>query len=281
VVPQPAESWNDEAGKRKWRGFCIVSRLLADPKIPHNISQLSIDNHKLGAGINGLVFDQFTEEYNNLCRTLERPGLKSFTLSLLMESDWDAANRNFLKKGRLRSLIAGAHALEEITLQSDYTINMFWNAPAVDSLFDIFPIDQWSTVGRLRHFGLSGIQVKQDDLISLLGKLQPTLQSIELSFLSVIEGTGGYAGILADIRDKLGWRHRPIDKRIRVRFLVSDNQTNTGRYSCFDKGVNDYIYGDGPPPFDVDGIGGGFRMAEFGSVMEYDEFDPDFARPYL
>ncbi|UZP35418.1 hypothetical protein NXS19_003234 [Fusarium pseudograminearum] len=81
----------------------------------------------------------------------------------------------------------------------------------------------------------------QDDLISLLGKLPPTLVSIELSFLSIIEGTGHYAGILANIRDKLGWRHRPIDKRIR---------------------------------------GGGYAEVDFGNGMQYDEFDPDFARPY-
>ncbi|XEU94725.1 hypothetical protein FSHL1_000009 [Fusarium sambucinum] len=285
-VPQPAEPWEDEKEKRKWRGFRIVSRLLADPELPHNISQLSFDNHKLLTGINHLVFDQPNEEYDNLCRTLKRPGFKSFTLSLLMGqlSDWDAEDWNFFHQGRLRSLIAGAHALEKITLQSDYPVDgTCWTGPVSDSisLFDIFPIDQWSTGGNLKHFGLSGIQVTQDDLISLLGKLPPTLQSIELSFLSVIEGTGHYAGILADIRDKLDWRHRPIDKRIRICVLVSIDQPDYGRYTCLDKEVNEYIYGDGPPPFGVDGSGSGFRMIESGTGMQYDEFDPDFAQPYM
>ncbi|QPC77061.1 hypothetical protein HYE68_007813 [Fusarium pseudograminearum] len=154
-APQPAEPWEDEEEKRKWRGFRIVSRHLADPKLPHNISQLSFDNNKLVTGINHLIFDQPNEEYDNLCRTLERPGLKSFTLSLAMGylSDCDAEEWNFFKSGRLRSLIAGAHALEEITLQSDYPVDMTcWGVPALDSisLFDIFPVDQWST-GSLKH----------------------------------------------------------------------------------------------------------------------------------
>ncbi|CZS78178.1 unnamed protein product [Fusarium graminearum] len=272
-APQPAEPWEDEEEKRKLRGFCIVSRHLADPTLPHNISQLSFDNNRLTTGINHHIFDQPNEEYDNLCRTLERPGLKSFTLSLAM---------GYLSGCDVEDLIAGAHALEEITLQSDYPVDMTcWEAPALDSisLFDIFPVDQWSN-GSLKHFGLSGMQVIQDDLISLLGKLPPTLESIELSFLSIIEGTGHYAGILAGIRDKLGWRHRPIDKRIRVCVLVRLDQTDPGNYTCLDKEVDGYLYGSGPPPFGVNEQGGGYAEVDFGNGMQYDEFDPDFARPY-
>ncbi|EKJ71194.1 hypothetical protein NXS19_003233 [Fusarium pseudograminearum] len=100
-APQPAEPWEDEEEKRKWRGFRIVLRHLADPKLPHNISQLSFDNNKLATGINHLIFNQPNEEYDNLCRTLERPGLKSFTLSLVMGylSGWDAEEWNFFKMG--------------------------------------------------------------------------------------------------------------------------------------------------------------------------------------
>ncbi|KAH6980433.1 hypothetical protein EDB82DRAFT_479116 [Fusarium venenatum] len=116
--------------------------------------------------------------------------------------------------------------------------------------------------------------------VSLLQKLS-TLLSVERSFLSVIGGTGHYAGIIADIRDKLSWRHRPIDKRIKVRVFVRIDQPDPGRYICLDKEVHDYLYGDGPPPFGVDGSGSGFRMVEFGTGMQYDEFDPDFAQPFL
>lgn len=113
------------------------------------------------------------------------------------------------------------------------------------SLTNIFPINKWSS-GGLKRFGLSEMQVTQDDLICFLSKLSSTLQSIELSFLSVLSGQGNHAGILTDIRDKLGWRHRPVDKRIKICLSVRLNQPDFGRYACFDKEVYEYIYGDGP-----------------------------------
>lgn len=123
------------------------------------------------------------------------------------------------------------------------------------------------------------MQVTQEELISVLNKLPSTLQSIELSFLSVIKGTGNHAGILTDIRDKLGWKHRPANQRVKVRILVRFNQ-DIGRYICLDKEVNDYIYNNGPPPFGVDGSGGSWAMITSGTGMEYDEFDPAFVRPF-
>jgi hypothetical protein len=192
-------------------------------------------------------------------------------------SGQDAENWNFLKKGNIRRALAKAHDLEEITFQTDYPVDdTCWAGPAEDtiSLVDIIPLGK-----RLKHFGLSGIQVTQGELISVLAKLPDTLKSIELSFLSVIRGTGNYAGILADIRDKLRWRYRPIDQRIRVRILVRLNQ-DAGRYICLDKEVNDYLYGDGLPPFGVNGGGNSYAMITSGTGMQYDEFDPDFIRKH-
>ncbi|KAF5228637.1 hypothetical protein FAUST_10942 [Fusarium austroamericanum] len=277
-VPQRAEPWEEDK-QRKWRGVQIVLELLADPQVAHNISELSFDNYKLLTGFNHRVFDQPNEEYNNLCRILERPGFKSITLSVLTGwlSGQDVEDWNFLKKGKIRSALAKAHDLEEITFQTDYPVDeTCWAGPAEDtiSLFDIFPLSQ-----RLKHFGLSGIQVTQEKLISVLARLQHTLQSIELSFLSVIKGTGNYAGILANIRDTLGWRYRPVDQRIRVRILVRVNQ-DAARYICLDKEVNDYVYGDGPPPFGVNRGGYSYAMITAGTGMQYDEFDADFARQH-
>jgi hypothetical protein len=283
-APGRAEAWEGEEEKRKWRGVQIMSRLLADPEISCNIPELSFDNHQLPTGINHYMFDQPNGEYDDLCRILERPGFKRITLSVLMGwlSNQDAEDWNFLKKRKVRNAFAKACNLEGITFQTDYPVDEHsWASPAVDtvSLFDIFPIDEWSTGKTLKHFGLSGMQVTQEELICVLKKLPPTLQSIELSFLSVIKGTGNHAGILADIRDKLGWRNRPVDQRVRVRMLVRFNQ-DIGRYICLDKEVNDYLYNDGPPPFGVDGSGGSWAKITSGTGMEYDEFDPDFIRPF-
>lgn len=284
-VPRRANPWNEEDEQRKWRGFRIVSRVLADPKNTHNISELSFDNHKLLSGINHFVFDHPNEEYNNLCLAVQRPRFKAITVSLLMGwlSDWSIENWSFLQKGKIRGLLAKAPDLERITLQTDYPVDeTCWAGPLVDriSLFDIFPVDLWSSMNSLKHFGLSGLQVSQDELISVIAKLPSTLQTIELSFLSVIQGTGNHAGILADIRDKLGWRHRRIDQRIRIRMLVKISPSDAGRYICVDQAVNDYIYGDAPPPFGVSEYGRSYGRIERGAGMQYDEFDPEFMQPY-
>ncbi|KAM0210460.1 hypothetical protein ACHAPA_002043 [Fusarium lateritium] len=134
-------------------------------------------------------------------------------------------------------------------------------------------------VFRGRHFGLLGMQVSQDDLISFLAKLPSTLQSVELSFLSMIEGDD-YAGLLTDIRDRLGWRHRPSGQRIQVSISVTTvNIPYDGRYICLDKEVQEYNYGDGPSPFHfAEGISESF--VPFGTGTIQDEFDPNFKMPY-
>jgi hypothetical protein len=123
------------------------------------------------------------------------------------------------------------------------------------------------------------MQVTQSDLISFLSKLPLTLESLELSFLSVLDGQGNHAGILADIRDKLGWRHGPVDKRIKIRMLVRLNQSDFGRYTCFDKEVHEYIYGEGLPPFGVNEAGGSYAMFPHGNGIQCDEFDESFMMP--
>ncbi|KAH7186252.1 uncharacterized protein B0J16DRAFT_400320 [Fusarium flagelliforme] len=259
--PGDAEPWEDEDEKYKWRGFCLVSRLFADPKVSHNVCEISFDNHKILTGINHFVFDEPNEDYDHLCQVLARPGFKQ----------------------GIRGLLANESDLEEIQFQTDYPVgHTHWAAPTTDfvSLFEFFPIKEWSSANRLKHFGFSGMQVAQDELISFLGKLPPTLRSIELSFLSVIKGRGNYAGILAEIRDKLGWRNHTVDQQIKIRLLVKLNQRVTGCYISVDKEVNDYIYGDGPPPFGVNGAGTSWAMLNNGTGMQYDEFDPDFIRPY-
>ncbi|KAG5665066.1 hypothetical protein KAF25_008800 [Fusarium avenaceum] len=151
-----------------------------------------------------------------------------------------------------------------------------WAGLAEDtiSLFDVIPLGK-----RLKHFGLSGMQVTQEELIFVLAILSHTLKSIELSSLSVIRGTGNYAGILTDIRDKQGWKYRPVDQRVRVRILVRLNQ-DAGRYICLDEEVNDYLYGHGLPPFGVNGGGNSYAMITSGAGMQYGEFDPDFLRKH-
>ncbi|KAJ9415171.1 hypothetical protein QL093DRAFT_2626282 [Fusarium oxysporum] len=194
--------------KSQWRGFRIVTRVLAQAE-NCQISELVLDNNKLPTGLNHFVFEEPNEEYDDLCRIVQRPGFRRIVLSLLVGYffDCDAEDWDFYRNGRISNLLAIAPDLQEVVLQTDYPVDATsWSGRMKDfvSLTNIFPIDKWSS-GGLKHFGLSEMQVTQDDLICFLSKLSSTLQSIELSFLSALNGQENHAGILADIKEKLGW----------------------------------------------------------------------------
>jgi hypothetical protein len=64
------------------------------------------------------------------------------------------------------------------------------------SLFDVFPIERRQ---QLTHFGLSNVPLEQTDLINFLSKLPPTVKTVELSFLTFMEGEGYYISLMEDI----------------------------------------------------------------------------------
>ncbi|KAJ4243865.1 hypothetical protein NW762_014746 [Fusarium torreyae] len=275
------EGWKNDDERRQWRGFCIVSKVLAEHAEKLQISELVVDNHKLPTGIDYTLFDKPNAEYDSLCNIVAQPGFRRIVLSLTTgyRPNFDAEDWDIYKNGRISNLLAKATDLEEVVLQTDYGMNS-WCCPMRDfvSLFDIFPIENLST-GKLKHFGLSGMQVTQENLISFLGKLPSTLETINLSFLSMVKDHGNHATLLADLRDKIGWRHRLASQRIKVSISMILNQSNKGRYVCLDKEVQEYIYGDGPPPFVARG-GKMYSYFSFGTGIVYDEFDPSFEIPY-
>ncbi|RBR15727.1 hypothetical protein FVER53590_26552 [Fusarium verticillioides] len=114
------------------------------------------------------------------------------------------------------------------------------------SLFDVFPIDRWQ---QPTHFGLSNVLVEQTDLINFLSKLPPAVQTVELSFLTFMEGEGHYITLMEDIRNKLDWRHRPVEGRIKISVKIFCYLSYYGRYICADKEVEEFVYNDGPQPF--------------------------------
>ncbi|UPK94597.1 hypothetical protein LCI18_005532 [Fusarium solani-melongenae] len=188
--------------------------------------------------------------------------------------DEEANGWDMYRNGDLYKALAGAPDLEHVGLQSDYEEHGDHQGGSMDefiSLFSVFPIDHWT---KLRHFGLSRMQVAQGDLISFLAKLPSTLQSIELSFLAFLEEQGNYWGLLSDIRDNLGWRNHPVDARVKICVLITFNQHGqVGRYIRLDKEVQDYIYGSGPSPFGPRGY------ISSGAGVQEDEFNPHWKRP--
>ncbi|KAF4414953.1 hypothetical protein FACUT_13831 [Fusarium acutatum] len=277
------EGWENEGERTQWRGFCIVSKVLADYAEKLQISELVVDGHKLPTGIDYTLFDKPNAEYDSLCKIVAKPGFRRLVLSLTTGYRKfhfpGSEDSGIYKNGRISSLLAKATDLEELTLQINDELSS-WSCDMEDfiSLYDIFPVDIFST-GKLRHFGLSGLSVKQDDLISFLGKLPSTLKSVDLSFLALVRGHGTHATMLTDIRDKLGWRHRPVSQRVKVSISMMLNVRSEGRYVCLDREVREYVYGDGPLPFIASER---WEVAHFtwGTGIIYDEFDPGFAVPY-
>ncbi|RTE83694.1 hypothetical protein BHE90_001749 [Fusarium euwallaceae] len=276
----PPSPWDgddaNEEEKNQWRGFRIVTRILAEEQ-HHRVSELVFDNHKIPTGINHFAFHPPSEEYHNFCTILKRPGFRRVDVSLLVGylMDEEADGWDTYRNGDLYNALAGAPDLEHVGLQSDYVEHGHHRGGSMDeffSLFDVFPIDRWT---KLRHFGLSRIQVTQDDLVSFLAKLPSTLQSVELSFLAFLKQQGNYWGLLSDIRDKLRWRDRPVDARVKICVLITFNQANrVGRYIRLDKEVQDYVYGSGPSPFMTSGY------IDYGTGVQEDEFNPHWERPY-
>ncbi|EEU44467.1 uncharacterized protein NECHADRAFT_48560 [Fusarium vanettenii 77-13-4] len=276
----PVSPWDGDGAiekeKDQWRGFRIATRILAEEQ-HHHVSELIFDNHKITTGINHFAFHPPSEEYHNFCTILKRPGFRRVEVSLLVGylMDEEADGWDTYRNGDLYKALAGAPDLEHVGLQSDYEEHGYHTGGSMEefvSLFSVFPIDRWT---KLRHFGLSRMQVAQDDLVSFLAKLPSTLESVELSFLAFLEEQGNYCGLLSDIRDKLGWRDRPVDAKVKICVLITFNQANReGRYIRLNKEVQDYVYGSGPPPFSPRGYIG------YGTGVQQDEFNPHWERPY-
>ncbi|EXL74268.1 hypothetical protein FOPG_10557 [Fusarium oxysporum f. sp. conglutinans race 2 54008] len=149
---EEANPWESEDEKSKWRGFCIVSRVLANQADTCRISELMLDNKKLSTGINHFVFDQPNEEYDNLCNVVQRPGFRLLVLSLLAGYlfDCDAEGWDIYRNGIISNLLARASDLQEIVLQTDYPVDeTCWGGDRKDfvSLSDIFLVDEWSSGG--------------------------------------------------------------------------------------------------------------------------------------
>ncbi|KAL6399948.1 hypothetical protein AUP68_17358 [Ilyonectria robusta] len=116
---------------------------------------------------------------------LRKPGFRRIDLAFLVDGQSYRSWKAFCN-GQLRPALALATDLEHVSLCTNvpYEVsNKIWaenNIRYFVPLRAIFQVESWPKLG---HFGLSGFAVQQDDIISLLAALPPTLRSVELSFL--------------------------------------------------------------------------------------------------
>ncbi|KAL6231580.1 hypothetical protein BDW75DRAFT_38781 [Aspergillus navahoensis] len=253
-----AMPWEDEATRKDFRGFGIVTRALAS-YADHHVSELIITANTLQTGLNCRVFETHNAQYTDFAAILRKPGFARLDLSLLVRGQertgWPA-----YRNGLLRRALNGAHSLEHISLSTNVDEN-----PASDStipgsaggrdqlvpLRTIFPVDEWKS---LRHFSLSGFLVDKDDIISFLSALPPTLRSVHLGFLYFVDHGGSYRELLIDMRDQLDWRKRdPADRPV-VSLAKPTFYKRIGHAVWLDNEVWEFLYGEGENPFYDRGI---------------------------
>ncbi|KAM0174026.1 hypothetical protein ACHAPF_006368 [Botrytis cinerea] len=240
--------WNDKTAKKQWRGFCIITNVLAG-RNDHHILELIIDVRELETGLSCRIFDEPCEEYNNLVHLIQQPGFRRIDLALLADGqyydDWSS-----FRSGHLKRMFEAAPDLEHVSLRiaADYgQIYPDFEQNRIP-LQTIFPVDRWR---KLQYFGLSNSIVDGPDLLSLLGALPTTLRFVELSFLEFVGDRGNYRDIFHDIRDTLDWRGRAADERPKLIIHVhgSSMRHTPMRYQCVDDQANGFIYGDKENPF--------------------------------
>jgi hypothetical protein len=277
--PYEAAPWNhDEAERSRWRGFRAVVRILAQQE--HHISEFILETKGLCTGLNCHVFDnEEHEEYRHFAALLQKPGFARLDLALLVSRQQDEGWPS-LRTGHLRRALNAARDLQHISVSTDLGPNQEFDvaedADDVVPLLTIFPIDRWH---RLRHFGLFGAVVRQDDLVSLLTAMPASLRSVELGFL-FFHGGATHRSLLYAMRDGLDWRERPAAERPRVRMGAGsyDPSIVVGHAVWAEEEVADFLYGDGRNPF------GGERWRDIiqsGFGVERDEFDPAYERPWI
>ncbi|KAF5874874.1 uncharacterized protein Bfra_003323 [Botrytis fragariae] len=241
--------WNDETAKKQWRGFCVITNVLAG-RNDHHISELIMDVRELSTGLSCRVFDEPCEEYDNLVHLIRQPGFRRIDLALLADGQYYDDDWSSFRSGHLKRMFEAAPDLDHVSLRITADYGQIY--PDFEQnripLQTIFPVDRWQ---KLQYFGLSNFIVDGPDLLSLLGALPITLRFVELSFLEIVGDRGNYRDILLDIRDTLDWRDRAANARPKLIIHVhgSSMRYTPMRYQCVDDQANGFIYGDKENPF--------------------------------
>ena len=273
--------WEDtsESEKATWRGFRHATKALAAraQQQKEGVTELVVDVSQVLTGLNAHIFDDECAEQRNLVALLGLPNFRRLDLALAVGGLGHHGWRAF-RSGCLRRTLAAAPALEHVSLVTDLLDKPDCyddSLPSMVLLRDVFPLDTWAN---LRHFGISRFPVRQGDLFSLLQAMPATLRSLELSFLFFLEGN--YRDLVADMRDRLGWRERPADRRPRVTIGLPDPLDTPRRGIWADRPVEAFLYHDAPNPFGAERCGVDQISYGWGGLVK-DAFDPAFERPWV
>lgn len=251
------QPWTQEE-KMNWRGFCVISNELV--KTPNRVSEFIVDAHILQlTGLSCRIFDQRCEEYDNIVSLLQTPGFSRIDLTLLADGQWSREQEwSSFRSGLLKSALSASPDLRHFNLQinANYArirpFNVHADVPFPPEHFVplktiLPPVENWK---KLQHFGLSGLLVQVDDLLSVLANLPTSVRSVKLSHLEFMDrDPNAYRNLLVGIRDKLGWEQREVHQRPVLTVHQRRGNIFSMLYACYDKAVNDFVYHGGPDPF--------------------------------
>ncbi|KAL7902725.1 hypothetical protein HDV64DRAFT_240990, partial [Trichoderma sp. TUCIM 5745] len=271
-IDEKLAPWEDS--KARWRGYCLVTKILAEERQHHRVSELRIDSHLLHSGLSCRLFEQSSPEYLDFVTCLQHPSLKKLHLSLYVEFHvdfpWTAFRRNLL-----RNALANASQLEHFSLETGldettYAPHENDNHELPPVLRTILPVNCWTG---LQHFRLWNYPVNPVELISILSEF-PALQSLELGFLFLQSGT--QHEFLVNMRDTLRWHERPTHPKVRYAVPIPSDYVQ-GRAIWIDEEIEKFLYRGGENPLEAKR----FVQVCYDMGVMKDAFDPKFERPYL
>ncbi|KAF4441427.1 hypothetical protein FACUT_2735 [Fusarium acutatum] len=250
----PLTPW-DETAKQEWRGFCVLTKEIAQ-HIRENpmfgLSEFILESRQLWKGISCRIFDNpVSEEYRDLVTILSHPSLRRLELSLACGTEsWQ--NWPSFRSGLLFGALIKAKNLQDLRFDTGILhASRQWHNFVQDPqngmpLQSIFPLKQWPN---LRRFALSRSFIKQRDLMAFISTLPELLESLELSFLSFFPREGTYRDLLQDMRCNLGWRERPPSNQPKLMVLVENELRKDGAAIDVSRAAMDYVYHHGENPF--------------------------------
>ncbi|KAF5683494.1 hypothetical protein FCIRC_4437 [Fusarium circinatum] len=250
----PLTPW-DETSKRKWRGFCVVTKEVAQHIRDNPMFQLSefvMESRLLWTGTSCRIFDSAaSEEYRDLVTILSHPPLRRLELSFTCGEE-SKKNWSSFRSGLLFRALSKANNLQDLRFDTSIPpVTRAWhNIVGYEQngmpLRSMFPVKDWSN---LRRFALSRSFVTQRDVIAFISTLPSSLESFELSFPTFFLFEGTYRDLLEDMRCNLGWRERPSSNQPKLIVLVESEVKMDGVALDVSREAMDYVYHHGENPF--------------------------------
>lgn len=232
--------------RAKWRGYCVVTRALAEYSDHHNVTELVIEGCLVRVGLNIRLFEERGQDYDNYVKILSRPGFRRLDISLVVDGGRQDRGEA-MRTGLFRNALAHAPDLQSLSVGTD--VDGFCH---LDTEFDREPVPLsivFPDFTQLQHFRLWNFTVQVADLISFLSRMPQTLKLVELAFLLFFSEDENHRYLLEEMRSTLSWRH--WDSQPGLRFAVEDLAMvqQYGRAHWLDTEADEFLYGNGQNPF--------------------------------